>query len=86
MPLPKPPAKRAALLSQADFESQAAPQPGKRPQKTRVAAEPAAPAVLDLFDGAALPTLIHRQHRSLANAPPPKPAPRANPRRPPCSI
>ena len=51
MPLPKPPAKRAALLSPTDFESQAAPKPNKRPLKTQgPAAEPAAPAVLDLFD------------------------------------
>ncbi len=50
MPLPKPPAKRAAILTPADFESQAAPKPGKRPQKTRNSAEPASPALLDLFD------------------------------------
>ena len=50
MPLPKPPAQRAALLAPADFESQAAPKPGKRPPKTRAAAEPASPSVLDLFD------------------------------------
>jgi PhoH-like ATPase len=54
MPLPKPPAQRAALLAPADFESQAAPRPGKRPPKTRAAAEPASPAVLDLFDGSAV--------------------------------
>ena len=52
MPLPKPPAKRAALLNPADFESQAAPKPGKRPPQTRAAAEPASPAVLD-FDSQA---------------------------------
>ena len=53
MPLPKPPAKRASLLSAADFESQAAPQPGKRPNKTRAAAaEPSAPALLELRDDA----------------------------------
>ena len=50
MPLPKPPAKRADILSPADFDSQAAPAPGKRPQKGRAAAEPVSPAVLDLFD------------------------------------
>jgi len=51
MPLPKPPAKRAALLSAVEFEAQAAPKPAKRPMKTQgAAAEPAAPAVLDLFD------------------------------------
>ena len=53
MPLPKPPAKRAALLGAADFESQATPRPGSRPPKSRTAAEPVAPAVLDLFDGTA---------------------------------
>src|ERR1700712_3505467 len=52
MPLPKPPAKRASLLSAADFESQAAPQPGKRPPKTRASTEPAAPALLELYDSA----------------------------------
>ena len=46
MPLPKPPAKKASLLSNADFESQAAPKPGKRSAK----AEPAAPALLDFYD------------------------------------
>src|SRR5262245_21279546 len=30
MPLPKPPTKKATLLSDRDFESQAAPKPGKR--------------------------------------------------------
>ncbi len=51
MPLPKPPAKRASLLSAADFDSQAAPQPGKRPNtKTRGNAEPAATALLELTD------------------------------------
>ncbi|MDE2095300.1 MAG: PhoH family protein, partial [Burkholderiales bacterium] len=55
MPLPKPPAKRASLLTPADFESQAAPQPGKRPQKTRSAVEPASPALLELYDTAQAP-------------------------------
>ncbi len=50
MPLPKPPAKRADILSPADYDSQAARTPGKRPQKARAAAEPVTPAVLDLFD------------------------------------
>ena len=62
MPLPKPPAKRASLLNPADFESQAAPRPSARPQKTRASAEPSAPPVLDLLDesaahGAAAPKL-----------------------------
>ncbi len=49
MPLPKPPAKRAALLTPADFESQAAPKPGKRNPK-HAAAEPVGPAVMDLLE------------------------------------
>ncbi|HEY9237336.1 MAG TPA: PhoH family protein, partial [Burkholderiaceae bacterium] len=49
MPLPKPPAQRASLLSAADFDSQSAPQPGKRPQKTRAAVEPSSPAVVELY-------------------------------------
>ncbi|AKJ29047.1 PhoH family protein [Caldimonas brevitalea] len=49
MPLPKPPAKKATVLSLADLDAQAAPRPSKRSSK----AEPASPAVLDLFDPAA---------------------------------
>ena len=74
MPLPKPPVKRAALLTPADFEVQAAPKPGKRSSKTQAAIEPASPAVLDLFDTTPQP---------VATAPPmaapqrPMPEPRA---------
>ena len=50
MPLPKPPAKRASLLSAADFDSQAAPKPRNRPQKVGVAAEPASPPLMELMD------------------------------------
>jgi PhoH-like ATPase len=51
MPLPKPPVKRATLLTQTDFDSQAAPKPAKHPLKTQgQAAEPASPPVLDLYD------------------------------------
>ena len=53
MPLPKPPAKRASLLNTADFDSQAATQPGKRPQKARVASDPDSPGVVELHDAAA---------------------------------
>jgi PhoH-like ATPase len=53
MPLPKPPAKKASLLTATDFESQAAPKPGKRSQKTSLVAEPASPAELNLYDNAA---------------------------------
>ena len=65
MPLPKPPAKRASLLSASDFDSQAAPQPGKRPQKTRGAAEPSTPALLDLHDT----TQPHAAAATLSSAP-----------------
>jgi PhoH-like ATPase len=49
MPLPKPPAKRAALLSLSDYESQAALKPGKRTQK-HSAPEPASPPVMNLLE------------------------------------
>src|SRR5512142_169176 len=48
MPLPKPPAKRAALLDPADFDLRAAPKPGKRSVKAQAAAEE--PAALHVFD------------------------------------
>jgi len=49
MPLPKPPAKRASLLTPADFESQAAPKPGKRTTQKHPATEPA-PDTLNLYE------------------------------------
>ncbi|MBC7728649.1 MAG: PhoH family protein, partial [Microbacteriaceae bacterium] len=51
MPLPKPPAAKAAILSPADFETQAAPRAGRSAGKGR--AEPSTGASLDLFDGSA---------------------------------
>ncbi|HSW07698.1 PhoH family protein [Aquabacterium sp.] len=48
MPLPKPPATKAALLSPVDFEAQAAPRTDKKSLKP-AAAEPATGA-LDLYD------------------------------------
>jgi len=77
MPLPKPPAKRAALLTPADFESQAAPKPGKRTQKQR-SDEPASPAVLDLFGTPheASPVVVAKT-RSPATVPAPVVAPAA---------
>jgi PhoH-like ATPase len=47
MPLPKPPAKKASLLSASDFDSQAAPKPGHRPTRQET---PTASGLLDLFD------------------------------------
>ena len=52
MPLPKPPATKAALLTPADFEAQAAPRTDKKSLKPSAAAEPAA-AALNLHDGSA---------------------------------
>ena len=52
MPLPKPPARKAALLAPADFEAQAAPKTAPRSTKSTDRAEPDA-GVLDLFDEAA---------------------------------
>lgn len=78
MPLPKPPAKRAALLEPADYESQAA-KPGKRPTKSRTAGEPTSPAVMDLFDASVEAAPV------VAKAPLPaaaKPAAAARPARP----
>jgi PhoH-like ATPase len=78
MPLPKPPARKAALLAPADFEAQAAPKPARR--DTPPATEPAPPGVLDLFDShaaAAAPL------RSAPVAPPArKTAPEPKPRKP----
>jgi len=85
MPLPKPPAKRASLLSAADFassDSQAASsQTGKRPPKTRHAPEPASPPVMDLFDDrAASPTVVARAaldkvlEKAVLPVPPQRPA------------
>jgi PhoH-like ATPase len=42
MPLPKPPARRAALLSPDDYDQQAAPRTGKRNPRTRAEASPSA--------------------------------------------
>lgn len=66
MPLPKPPARKASLLSAADFDSQAAPKPARR---TLAAAPPAETqtAALDLL----------RSPDTTAAAPPRPPAPAA---------
>lgn len=51
MPLPKPPAKRASILSPQDYENQAAPRPRKG--STQKSEPPAAPALLELLEPAA---------------------------------
>ena len=66
MPLPKPPATRAALLSAADYESQSAPKTSRRSQK---AAEPKS-KLLDLHDD--------RAETAVAKAAP-KPSPSSAP-------
>ena len=48
MPLPKPPAKKASLLSANEFEAQAAPRPERRPLKPATAE--VAPQALELLD------------------------------------
>jgi PhoH-like ATPase len=53
MPLPKPPAQRAALLSPTDYESQAAPRTQKKTLKASPVAEPAIPPVVELYDSPA---------------------------------
>ncbi|MEO8280667.1 MAG: PhoH family protein [Ideonella sp.] len=55
MPLPKPPAKRAALLSAADFDAQAAAKTGKKNQKTRSPHDAAMVDSVELFDPAPEP-------------------------------
>ena len=78
MPLPKPPARKAALLSAADYESQAAPRPARRDSpKPAHATEPeSGPGVLDLFDSQAAvaapmrsPTAAAAPQRSAAPEP-----------------
>ncbi len=80
MPLPKPPAKRASLLTPTDFESQAAPRPGKRTPKTHASAEPASPPELHLFDPAtalSTPPVAEKPSAPAVAAAPAVPAPKA---------
>jgi PhoH-like ATPase len=67
MPLPKPPATKAAILSPADFEAQAAPRADRKGAKSR--AEPAGGAALELFDGGAPVAAPKLQARAPAKAP-----------------
>jgi len=67
MPLPKPPATRAALLSAADYESQSAPKPSRRGAKSAAQAEPQ-PKLLDLYDDRA-ETVVAKVQAKAANAP-----------------
>jgi PhoH-like ATPase len=69
MPLPKPPSTKAAILSQADFESQAAPRADRKGGKSRT--EPVQGPSLELSDGGApvaAPKLPARQVGRVATA------------------
>jgi PhoH-like ATPase len=77
MPLPKPPARKASLLSAADFESQAAPKPGRRSLTAAPPAE-AQTAALDLLEttaaaAAAPPRPAAAPATEPARRPPPRP-------------
>ncbi len=50
MPLPKPPAKKAALLAAADFDAQAAPRHDRKPVKSDARFDRAPSTSLELFD------------------------------------
>jgi PhoH-like ATPase len=82
MPLPKPPARKAALLAPADYESQAAPKPARRdnPKSSSNTETESGPGVLDLFDSsqaeAAAPL------RPVAALPTRQLAPQPKPRKP----
>jgi PhoH-like ATPase len=80
MPLPKPPARKAALLAPSDYESQAAPKTGRKTLKPSPAAEAAA-GTLDLYGGGAEVAAAREEVRY---APPPTPrlAPEPRPRKP----
>jgi PhoH-like ATPase len=82
MPLPKPPARKAALLAPADYESQAAPKPARRdnPKNASNTEPEAGPGVLDLFDSSAAEAAAPL--RPVAAIPTRLPAPHPKPRKP----
>jgi len=67
MPLPKPPARKAAVLSPADFEAQAAPRPDKRSQRARAEDLPPASGLSQLDTQA--PAAARRSPRPAVPAP-----------------
>ncbi|HEY6135961.1 MAG TPA: PhoH family protein [Rubrivivax sp.] len=79
MPLPKPPAKKAALLDPVDYEIQAAPRTDKRSLKVPDAGPAPAPA---LHDGQ-VPAALARNVLPTAPYAPLSPAAQARPRRAP---
>ncbi|MEK8050493.1 PhoH family protein [Ideonella sp. DXS22W] len=77
MPLPKPPATKAAVLSPVDFEAQAAPRTDRK-QRVKTRAEQPEAASLDLFDGATAvpaPKLAPKARAKADPAPAPARAP-----------
>jgi PhoH-like ATPase len=85
MPLPKPPSKRAALLSHEDYENQAQPKPARRMTKAQAPVEAAMPAVMETFDppspGAAVAELAPPAPARAAVATPAATTPQPQPRR-----
>ncbi len=85
MPLPKPPTKKAALLSATDFDAQAAPKPEKRASRTSTAVAVPPAAAVELL-AATAPVAARPAERPPARAataaPTPAPAPKARQRTP----
>ena len=80
MPLPKPPARKAALLAPDDFEAQAAPKSAPRSPRAAARNEPA-PAALDLFDSEASHVAAPPLPLPRASAPLRAPAAQVRPRK-----
>ena len=71
MPLPKPPVKRASLLSVADFDAPTVAVAVKKPTKARAAVEPSMPAVPKARPEVARDNVVLLEARETAAAPPP---------------
>jgi PhoH-like ATPase len=74
MPLPKPPAKKAALLAATDYDAQAAPKQDKRSLKPSSHADAEAGTSLDLFDAGAATAVVQPAPAVMARAPQSAPA------------
>ena len=82
MPLPKPPAKRAAQLSVVDFESQPAPKPSKRAPRASAPAEPAPVAALKPAEARAPAPVATPPQAAHRPAPVERPEPKARTAKP----
>ena len=84
MPLPKPPTRKAALLSAADYDNQAAPRASRRSIRAASAPEQdeAADPVTELRAAPAQASLLLATPASATPARAPLPAPAGRPRRP----